>query len=204
VARFFGPPCTRTVADATCVVKYAVEWHFVLICLGLLWTAVCATQHGDLLNVPTLFICILWCTVCIIVCFHNVFYDCYEMPCVSYVQDCYGVPYVPAGTWVCRTCLRCSSASPPSCCLCPVTGGALKQTNDGRFAHIVCARWIPEVRFGSTVYMEPVENIAKYVSLSMVCVFIIILCFLVMVSSFFYFLWDCTMSVSFPGLRGLG
>ena len=71
---------------------------------------------------------------------------------------------MPAGTWVCRTCLRCSSASPPSCCLCPVTGGALKQTNDGRFAHIVCARWIPEVRFGSVVYMEPVENISKLVT----------------------------------------
>jgi len=46
-----------------------------------------------------------------------------------------------------------------------VFGGALKPTDDGRFAHIVCARWIPEVRFGSTVYMEPVEHVAKSVTL---------------------------------------
>ena len=76
-------------------------------------------------------------------------------------QDCYGVPYVPDNTWVCCTCLRCPSSSTVSCCLCPVTGGALKQTDDGRFAHIVCARWIQEVRFGNSVYMEPVENVSK-------------------------------------------
>jgi len=86
----------------------------------------------------------------------DVFYICRPM-----LQDCYGVPYMPDSTWVCRTCLRCHCPSTAECCLCPMTGGALKQTDDGRFAHIVCARWIPEVRFGSTVYMEPVENISK-------------------------------------------
>jgi len=84
------------------------------------------------------------------------------------------VPYVPDGTWVCRTCLRCPSASSAACCLCPVTGGALKQTDDGRFAHIVCARWIPEIRFGSAVYMEPVENVSKlaYTSLLFILYFL--------------------------------
>ena len=76
------------------------------------------------------------------------------------VQDCYGVPYIPDGTWICRTCLRCT-LSDMKCCLCPVSGGALKPTDDGHFAHVICARWIPEVRFGSAVYLEPIEQIHK-------------------------------------------
>ena len=78
-------------------------------------------------------------------------------------QECYGVPYIPEGQWLCRKC-QLIGRGQPSCIFCPNTEGAFKQTNTSKWAHVVCAVWIPEVSIGNPSLMEPisdVENVPK-------------------------------------------
>ena len=75
-------------------------------------------------------------------------------------QDCYGVPYIPEGQWLCRRC-HIAPKTRLSCIFCPNENGALKQTSNNRWAHLVCALWIPEVTIGNHVYMEPIDSAEK-------------------------------------------
>jgi NuA3 HAT complex component NTO1 len=91
--------------------------------------------------------------------------------------DCYGVPYIPEGQWLCRKCtvspeipvvsayspffLLYHIDIPKSCVLCPNEGGAFKQTIHGEWVHLLCAIWVPETRVANEVFMEPITGLDK-------------------------------------------
>lgn len=90
---------------------------------------------------------------------------------VAVHQACYGIFSVPVGDWFCRRCeqkneLKNNLTLSPNdyknecskiCCyMCPAKDGAIKKTDTGKWAHVVCALYIPEISFGSNRTMEPV------------------------------------------------
>ncbi|KAG1470637.1 hypothetical protein G6F56_002564 [Rhizopus delemar] len=75
-------------------------------------------------------------------------------------QDCYGIPHIPEGEWLCKQC-QLAPDEDISCVFCPNKGGAFKQTTDGKWGHLLCAIWIPEVILKDTVYMEPIDYVDK-------------------------------------------
>ncbi|KAI1951734.1 hypothetical protein LOZ57_001146 [Ophidiomyces ophidiicola] len=75
-------------------------------------------------------------------------------------QECYGVPYIPEGQWLCRKCQLLGRGA-SSCIFCPNTEGAFKQTNTSKWSHLLCAVWIPEVSIGNPSLMEPVLDVEK-------------------------------------------
>lgn len=75
---------------------------------------------------------------------------------VAVHQACYGIVQVPTGPWFCRKCESQERAARVRCELCPSKDGALKHTDNSGWAHVVCALYIPEVRFGNVTTMEPI------------------------------------------------
>ncbi|KAL5061683.1 hypothetical protein RYX36_023420 [Vicia faba] len=64
--------------------------------------------------------------------------------------SCYGNPLakqIPDGDWFCERCRFTATDPIIRCCLCPTKEGAMKQTIDGKWAHVVCALLVPEVYF---------------------------------------------------------
>uniref|UniRef100_A0ABM5FS58 [histone H3]-trimethyl-L-lysine(9) demethylase n=1 Tax=Pogona vitticeps TaxID=103695 RepID=A0ABM5FS58_9SAUR len=77
--------------------------------------------------------------------------------CVQVHASCYGVPsHEIHDGWLCSRCKR--EAWTAECCLCNLRGGALKQTTDKKWAHIMCAIAIPEVRFGDVTERRPIDT----------------------------------------------
>ncbi|KAI5726342.1 hypothetical protein M8J76_000985 [Diaphorina citri] len=75
---------------------------------------------------------------------------------VAVHQACYGIVTVPVGSWFCRKCESQEKSTKVRCELCPSKDGALKRTDNNGWAHVVCALYIPEVRFGNVTSMEPI------------------------------------------------
>nr|XP_050850858.1 protein AF-10 [Vespula vulgaris] len=75
---------------------------------------------------------------------------------VAVHQACYGIVTVPTGPWYCRKCESQERSARVRCELCPSKDGALKRTDQAGWAHVVCALYIPEVRFGNVTTMEPI------------------------------------------------
>ena len=77
-------------------------------------------------------------------------------------QLCYGIKKFPDGVWLCNVC-KLGLDKPPPCIACPMIGGPLKPTTDGRFIHLSCMTWIPETKAMNTETMEPISvgNIPK-------------------------------------------
>ncbi|CAI6336003.1 unnamed protein product [Periconia digitata] len=80
-------------------------------------------------------------------------------------QECYGVPFIPEGQWLCRRCQLVGRGTPvteqPGCIFCPNPDGAFKQTTAMKWAHLLCAMWIPEVSLANTTFQEPVQDVEK-------------------------------------------
>uniref|UniRef100_M4BYH3 Fanconi anemia group M protein n=1 Tax=Hyaloperonospora arabidopsidis (strain Emoy2) TaxID=559515 RepID=M4BYH3_HYAAE len=68
---------------------------------------------------------------------------------VAVHQFCYGISVVPSGKWFCDFCAdtrKVANANKRACQLCPLRNGALKRTKCGKWVHVQCFLWIPELR----------------------------------------------------------
>ncbi|XP_072318995.1 lysine-specific demethylase 4C isoform X2 [Eucyclogobius newberryi] len=77
--------------------------------------------------------------------------------CLQVHASCYGVTTDVIGEgWSCDRCTEeCITAE---CCLCNLRGGALKKTQNDKWAHVMCAIALPEVRFGDEAKRSPIDT----------------------------------------------
>ncbi|KAK9159716.1 hypothetical protein Syun_006057 [Stephania yunnanensis] len=89
----------------------------------------------------------------------NLFLQCDKCRMMVHAR-CYGeLEPLDGALWKCNICRE--GAECPPCCLCPVLGGAMKQTTDGRWAHLACAIWIPETCLSDIKRMEPIDGLDR-------------------------------------------
>ncbi|CAN4120946.1 unnamed protein product [Withania somnifera] len=92
---------------------------------------------------------------------NNLFLQCDKCRMMVHAR-CYGEGEPMDGVlWLCNLCRPGAPVVPPPCCLCPVTGGAMKPTTDGRWAHLACAIWIPETCLSDIKTMEPIDGLSR-------------------------------------------
>ncbi|CAA3022076.1 histone-lysine N-methyltransferase ATX2-like [Olea europaea subsp. europaea] len=91
---------------------------------------------------------------------NNLFLQCDKCRMMVH-PSCYGEPDHNSDVpWLCNLC-RLGATDNIQCCLCPLSGGAMKRTTDGRWAHLACAIWIPETCLSDIKKMEPIEGISR-------------------------------------------
>lgn len=92
---------------------------------------------------------------------NNLFLQCDKCRMMVHAR-CYGeLEPVDGVLWFCNLCRAGAPKPPPPCCLCPVIGGAMKPTTDGRWAHLACAIWIPETCLSDIKRMEPIDGLRR-------------------------------------------
>ncbi|ESQ36336.1 hypothetical protein EUTSA_v10006646mg [Eutrema salsugineum] len=92
---------------------------------------------------------------------NNLFLQCDKCRMMVHTR-CYGQLEPRDGVlWLCNLCRPGALDILPRCCLCPIVGGAMKPTTDGRWAHLACAIWIPETCLSDVKKMEPIDGVNK-------------------------------------------
>lgn len=92
---------------------------------------------------------------------NNLFLQCDKCRMMVHAK-CYGeLEPVDGVLWLCNLCRPGAPEYSPPCCLCPVRGGAMKPTTDGRWAHLACAIWIPETCLSDIKKMEPIDGLGR-------------------------------------------
>ncbi|XP_077250235.1 histone-lysine N-methyltransferase TRX1-like [Tasmannia lanceolata] len=92
---------------------------------------------------------------------NNLFLQCDKCRMMVHAR-CYGeIDPLDGELWLCNLCGPKAPRCPPRCCLCPITGGAMKPTTDGRWAHLTCAMWIPETCLQDVKRMEPIDGLDR-------------------------------------------
>ncbi|PHT39227.1 Histone-lysine N-methyltransferase ATX2 [Capsicum baccatum] len=92
---------------------------------------------------------------------NNLFLQCDKCRMMVHAR-CYGEREPMDGVlWLCNLCRPGAPVVSPICCLCPVVGGAMKPTTNGRWAHLACAIWIPETCLSDIKKMEPIDGLSR-------------------------------------------
>ncbi|KAK2919029.1 lysine-specific demethylase 4C isoform X2 [Channa argus] len=77
--------------------------------------------------------------------------------CLQVHASCYGVAADDVTEqWSCDRCTEGSFTA--ECCLCNLRGGALKKTQNDKWAHVMCAVALPEVRFSNEDKRSPIDT----------------------------------------------
>ncbi|CAN9510454.1 unnamed protein product [Ophioblennius macclurei] len=77
--------------------------------------------------------------------------------CLQVHASCYGVVAdAISEKWSCDRCAEESFTA--ECCLCNLRGGALKKTQNDKWAHVMCAVALPEARFSDEAKRSPIDT----------------------------------------------
>ncbi|XP_040002605.1 lysine-specific demethylase 4C isoform X2 [Xiphias gladius] len=77
--------------------------------------------------------------------------------CLQVHASCYGVAVDDVSEqWSCDRCTDGSFTA--ECCLCNLRGGALKKTQNDKWAHVMCAVALPEARFSDEAKRSPIDT----------------------------------------------